>query len=79
MARSTVERCGAGGELGRKSTAAVYSSRRLRGQRVYPDTLLFWIELLEMARNQRDTAFESDGPALADQLEHEIRHHRGQP
>ena len=67
------------GSLVENLRAAVYSSRRLHDQRVYPETLQFWIDLLELARNQQDKAVDSDGPAivtLADQLEHEIGRHR---
>jgi hypothetical protein len=67
------------GTLVENLRAAVHSSRRLRGQRVYPETLQFWIDLLELARTEQDTAAAPEAPALADQLEHELRHRRGPP
>lgn len=56
--------------------AAVRSAQRLRGQPLYPETLQFWSELLEMARRVMATMTDSDTPriaSLAGQLDIEIR------
>jgi hypothetical protein len=56
--------------------AAVRSAQRLRGQPLYPETLKFWSELLEMARRIMGTMIDSDTPriaSLADQLDIEIK------
>ena len=68
------------GSLVANLEAAVRSSQRLRGQRVYPETLQFWSELLAMARRVMGTMIDSETPriaALGDQLEAEIRERRG--
>jgi hypothetical protein len=60
--------------------AAVRSAQRLRGQKVYPETLQFWSELLATARHVMGTMIDSETPriaSLADQLELEIRAFRG--
>jgi hypothetical protein len=68
------------GSLVANLEAAVRSSQRLRGQRVYPETLQFWSELLAMARRVVGTMIDSDTPriaSLADGLEAEISEHGG--
>jgi hypothetical protein len=69
------------GSLTANLEAAVRSSQRLRGQRVYPETLQFWSELLATARRVMATMTDSDTPriaSLADQLEVEIREFSGE-
>jgi len=64
------------GSLVENLEAAVESTRRLRGQRVYTDTLQFWCDLLETARRVLATVIDVNSPAvaaLADQLEEELR------
>ena len=60
--------------------AAVHSAKRLRDQQVYPETLQFWGDLLATARRVMGTMIDSETPriaSLADELEAEIREHRG--
>ena len=67
------------GNLIENLRAAIQSSKRLQGRPVYPETLQFWSQLLEMARRRPDEPFDFNGgevTALAYQLEHEIRRHR---
>ena len=55
--------------------AAVASARRLRGQRVYPETVNHWRELLVLARDGSGTVSGEDRArltSLADQLEQEL-------
>src|SRR4051812_8619242 len=64
------------GSLVENLEAAVESTRRLRGQRVYSDTFQFWSDLLETARSVLATVIDVNSPAiaaLADQLEDELR------
>jgi hypothetical protein len=64
------------GSLVENLEAAVESTRRLRGQRVYTDTIQFWSDLLETARRVLATVIDVNSPAiaaLADQLEEELR------
>ena len=64
------------GSLVENLEAAVESTRRLRGQRVYTDTIQFWSDLLETARRVLATVIDVNSPAvaaLADQLEAELR------
>jgi hypothetical protein len=64
------------GSLVENLEAAVESTRRLRGQRVYSDTIQFWSDLLETARRVLATVIDVNSPAvaaLADQLEEELR------
>ena len=59
--------------------AAVRSAERLRGQRVYPETVQFWGELLATARRVVGTVIDPETPriaSLADELEAEIRQYR---
>ena len=63
------------GSLVENLEAAVESTRRLRGQRVYSDTIQFWSDLLETARRVLATVIDVNSPAvaaLADQLEAEL-------
>ena len=63
------------GSLVENLEAALESTRRLRGQRVYPDTVEFWSELLDTARRVLATVIDANSPAvasLADQLELEL-------
>ena len=67
------------GSLLENLRAAVQSSKRLQGRPVYPETMQFWNELLEVARYRRTETFSVDRAAvatLADQLELEVRRHR---
>jgi hypothetical protein len=69
------------GSLVTNLEAAVRSLQRLRGQRVYPDTLQFWGELLATARRAMGMMIDPETTkiaSLADQLEAEIREHRGE-
>jgi hypothetical protein len=64
------------GSLVENLEAALESTRRLRGQRVYSDTIQFWSDLLETARRVLATVIDVNSPAvasLADQLEEELR------
>jgi hypothetical protein len=64
------------GSLVENLEAALESTRRLRGQRVYADTIQFWSDLLETARRVLATVIDVNSPAvaaLADQLEEELR------
>ena len=64
------------GSLVENLEAALESTRRLRGQRVYSDTIRFWSDLLETARRVLATVIDVNSPAvaaLADQLEEELR------
>jgi hypothetical protein len=64
------------GSLVENLEAALESTRRLRGQRVYADTIRFWSDLLETARRVLATVIDVNSPAvaaLADQLEEELR------
>lgn len=64
------------GSLVENLEAALESTRRLRGQRVYSDTIQFWNDLLETARRVLATVIDVNSPAvaaLADQLEEELR------
>ena len=66
------------GSLVENLRAAVQSSKRLQGRPVYPETLQFWVELLEMARDRQQETSLFDGrtvAALVAQLEIEIRRH----
>jgi len=68
------------GSLTANLEAAVRSSQRLRGQKVYPETLQFWSELLATARRVMGATIDSETPriaSLAVQLELEIRAFRG--
>jgi len=59
--------------------AAIHSSKRLQGQRVYPETLRFWSDLVLIVRRRQDKAVSFDAAALAslaDELEREIERHR---
>ena len=63
------------GSLVENLEAALESTRRLRGQRVYSDTIQFWSDLLETARRVLATVIDVNSPAvasLADQLEAEL-------
>jgi hypothetical protein len=64
------------GSLVENLEAALESTRRLRGQRVYSDTIQFWSDLLDTARRVLATVIDVNSPAvaaLADQLEEELR------
>lgn len=60
------------GKLVSNLESAVDSARRHRGRPVYPDTLQYWANLLEYAREVIRLAIDADAPAvrrLADSLE----------
>ena len=62
--------------------AAILSAQRLRGRPLYPETLQFWSELLEMARRVLGTLIDSDTTwiaSLSDQLDIEIQESGGNP
>ena len=68
------------GSLVANLEAAVLSARRLRGRRIYPETLQFWGEVLAKARDAAGTMVAPDlftVAWLADELEVEIEAHRG--
>jgi hypothetical protein len=50
------------GHLIENLKAAVRSSRRLRGERVYEDALRSWSERHEIARSATQTGIESERP-----------------
>jgi hypothetical protein len=63
------------GSIADNLTAAVRSSRRLRGKPVHGDTIAFWRELLAEARAEEPPPGGSADPSvtdLADQLEAEL-------
>ena len=63
------------GSIADNLTAAVRSSRRLRGKPVHGDTIAFWRELLAKARAEEPSPDASADPSvadLADQLEAEL-------
>jgi hypothetical protein len=67
------------GSLVENLEAAVDSAQRLRGRRIYPQTLQFWSDLLEVARRAMDVMIDSDTPrivVLTDQLQFEIQKYR---
>ena len=67
------------GTLVENLQAAVQSAKRLQGQRVYPETLEFWSELVRLGRRRQDNAISFDAAAVASlthQLELEIERHR---
>jgi hypothetical protein len=68
------------GSLEDNLKGAIRSAHRLHGQRVYPETLKHWDELLAIARGEMGSMTISRSlqvASLADQLEHEIKEFRG--
>ncbi len=53
------------GSLVENLEAALESTRRLRGQRVYSDTIQFWSDLLETARRVLATVIDVNSPAVS--------------
>jgi hypothetical protein len=63
------------GSIADNLTAAIRSSRRLRGSPVHSDTIAFWRQLLAKARAEEPPANPAQTPSieqLADQLEAEL-------
>jgi hypothetical protein len=67
------------GTLTENLQAALRSAHRLRGQRIYADTLQFWSELVDLARTKGAGLISFDRPglsSLADRLESAIQEFR---
>jgi hypothetical protein len=63
------------GSLVRNLEAALASAKRLRGKRVYPDTVSYWLELVRYARgalDSRRTREMAEVRRLSEQLMAEI-------
>jgi len=66
------------GSLADNLHAAINSNIRLRGRKIYPETIQYWQDLLHHARRQLATStarYASVEEKLADQLERVLRAH----
>ncbi len=69
------------GTLAANLDAAVNSAARFRHQKVYPDTLRYWRELVDSARQsvaEDDLAGSHPIAQAADRLEHELNERAGE-